>query len=161
MPVQTYNINIQGAQAGDLYGLTYTNSLRESFRTAVECAAGKVVKRGASDREVTLGSAGAGMQFGVVIRQMVVESDFRPNTGAALFPIGSIVPVLLEGTIQLVTIGGATAGGAVYVNDLTGDITNVPTTEFVLADNMKFDSSGAAGDIVRVFISRSLIVLPV
>lgn len=69
MPVQTYSINIPGAQEGTIIGLNYTNAKRESFRAKVAMTAGKVVKHTA-DREVDLGSAGAGQQFGVVIRQL-------------------------------------------------------------------------------------------
>lgn len=156
MPVQSYDINTPDFQVGNVYGLTYTNSVRESFKAKVALAQGQVVKRSA-DREVTLGSAGAGQQFGVVIRQLTNESDFRPNTGAAPYPVGSIVPVLLEGSIYVTTVAAAAAGGDVYVNSTTGAITSAATAGYVKASNMKFDSSGGAGDIVRVMITRAMI----
>lgn len=157
MPVQSYNINTPDFQVGNVYGLTYTNSVRESFRAKVALAQGQVVKRGTTEREVDLGSAGAGQQFGIVIRQLTNESDFRPNTGAAPYPVGSIVPVLLEGSIYVNTVAAAAAGGDVYVNSTTGAITSAATAGYVKASNMKFDSSGGAGDIVRVFVTRAMI----
>ncbi|MGF6139046.1 structural cement protein Gp24 [Pseudomonas laurylsulfatiphila] len=156
MPVQNYSINIAGAQEGTLIGLTYTNSKRESFRAKVALTAGKVVKHSA-DREVDLGSAGAGQQFGVVIRQLVNESDFRPNTGAAPYPIGSIVPVLLEGSINVVTVAACTYDGAVYVNSTTGQFTSAVTAGYVKASNMKFKASAGAGDVVGVDITVAMI----
>ena len=157
MPVQSYNINTPDFQVGNVYGLTYTNSVRESFRAKVALAQGQVVKRGTTEREVDLGSAGAGQQFGIVIRQIKNESDFRPNTGAAPYPVGSIVPVLLEGSIYVTTVAAAAAGGDVYVNSTTGAITSAATAGYVKASNMKFDSAGGAGDIVRVFVTRAMI----
>ena len=157
MPVQSYNINTPDFQVGNVYGLTYSSSVRESFKAKVALAQGQVVQRGTTDREVDLGSAGAGNQFGVVIRQLTNESDFRPNTGAAPYPVGAIVPVLLEGSIYVVTVAAAAAGGDVYVNSTTGAITSGATAGYVKASNMKFDSSGGAGDIVRVFVTRAMI----
>ena len=156
MPAQNYNINTPAAQEGTLIGLTYTNSKRESFRAKVAMTAGKVVKLSA-EREVDLGSAGAGNQFGVVIRQMTVESDFRPNTGAAPYPVGSIVPVLLEGPINVVTVAACTYNGVVYVNSTTGQFTSAPTAGYVKAANMRFKNSGGAGDIVGVDITVAMI----
>jgi len=156
MPVQSYNINIGGAQEGTLIGLTYTNSKRESFRAKVALTAGKIVKH-TGDREVDLGSAGAGQQFGVTIRQLVNESDFRPNTGSAPFPIGSIVPVLLEGGINVVTVAACVFDGAVYVNSTTGQVTSAPTAGYVKASNMKFKASAAAGEVVGVDITVAMI----
>jgi len=157
MPVQTYSINIPGAQEGTLIGLTYTNSKRESFKAKVAgITAGKVVKHSA-DREVDLGSAGAGQQFGVVIRQMTVESDFRPNTGAAPYPIGAIIPVLLEGSINVVTVAACLFDGAVYVNSTTGQFTSAATGGYVKASNMKFKASAGAGEVVGVDITVAMI----
>lgn len=156
MPVQNYSINIPGAQEGTLIGLTYTNSKRESFRAKVAMTAGKGVKRSA-EREVDLGSAGAGQQFGVTIRQLTNESDFRPNTGAAPFPIGSIVPVLLEGPINVVTVAACQYGGDVYVNSTTGQFTSAVTAGYVKASNMKFKASAGAGEVVGVDITVAMI----
>ena len=157
MPVQTYSINIPGAQEGTLIGMTYTNTKRESFRAKVAgITAGKIVKHSA-DREVDLGSAGAGQQFGVVIRQMTTESDFRPNTGAAPYALGAIIPVLLEGPINVVTVAACTFDGAVYVNSTTGTITSAPTDGFVKASNMKFKASAGAGEVVGVDITVAMI----
>ena len=156
MPVQNYSINIPGAQEGTLIGLTYTNSKRESFKAKVALTAGKVVKHSA-DREVDLGSAGAGQQFGVVIRQLTTESDFRPNTGAAPYPIGSIVPVLLEGPINVVTVAACLFDGAVYVNSTTGQFTSAVTAGYVKASNMKFKASAGAGEVVGVDITVAMI----
>jgi hypothetical protein len=157
MPVQTYSINIPGAQEGTIIGMTYTNTKRESFRAKVAgITAGKIVKHSA-DREVDLGSAGAGQQFGVVIRQLTNESDFRPNTGAAPFPLGSIIPVLLEGPINVVTVAACTFDGAVYVNSTTGQVTSGATAGYVKASNMKFKASAGAGEVVGVDITVAMI----
>lgn len=156
MPVQTYSINIPGAQEGTIIGLNYTNAKRESFRAKVAMTAGKVVKHTA-DREVDLGSAGAGQQFGVVIRQLTTESDFRPNTGAAPYPIGAMVPVLLEGPINVVTVAACLFDGAVYVNSTTGQFTSGATAGYVKASNMKFKASAGAGEVVGVDITVAMI----
>lgn len=157
MPVQNYSINIPGAQEGTIIGLNYTNAKRESFRAKVAgITAGKIVKH-TGDREVDLGSAGAGQQFGVVIRQMTTESDFRPNTGAAPYALGAMLPVLLEGPINVVTVASCLFDGAVYVNTTTGQVTSAPTAGYVKASNMKFKASAAAGEVVGVDITVAMI----
>ena len=156
MPVQDYNINIQSAQEGTLYGLALTNSQRFSYRAATALTAGKVVQRTA-ERDVSLGSAGAGNQFGIVMRQTILESDFRPNTGAAPYPVGSIVPVLEEGPLNIVTLAACTYTSDVYVNTTTGQFTSAATTGFVKASNMKFMASGGAGSVVPVMITLAMI----
>lgn len=156
MPVQNYSINTQGAQEGSTFGINQTNSRIESFKAKVSMTAGKVVKLSA-EREVDLGSAAAGNQFGVVVRQLTNESDFRPNTGAAPFPAGSMVPIMLEGPINVVTVAACTYNSPVYVNSTTGQFTSAVTAGYVKAANMRFKASAGAGEVVAIDITIAMI----
>lgn len=158
MPVQQYVINTRDDMEGNLDGLSYTNSIRESFKTATAVGFGVVVSRdtsGGEDRGVSVGQANAGHTFGITIRQLTTESDFRPNTGVANYPAGAIVPVLEDGMIWVKSVAAATVGGAVYVEINTGAITSGATAGYVLSNNMKFESSCGAGGLAKVYISKA------
>lgn len=157
MPVQNYNINTRDDMEGNLDGLSYTNSVRESFKAKVAIGFGVAVDRvpADGDRVVTLGQAVAGHTFGVSIRQLTTESDFRPNTGAASYVAGSIIPVLEEGMIWVKSVAAAAVGGSVYVSSTTGEFTSGATGGYVLSNNMKFESSCGAGGLAKVYISKA------
>lgn len=154
MPVQNYTINTRDNMVGNIDGLGYTYSIRESFKADAQIEFGRVVKRTA-DRQVAPGSADAGHQFGIALRQLVTESDFRPNTGAAFWKAGDVIPVLEDGIVWVESVAAATAGGDVYVNSTTGQITSGATGGYVLANNMKFESSCGAGELCKVYISKA------
>ena len=156
MPVQNYTINTRDDMEGNLDGLSYTNSVRESFKTTTAIGFGVAVDRDTSeDRLVKAGQAAAGHTFGITIRQLTTESDFRPNTGAANYPVGSVVPVLEEGMIWVKSVAAATVGGDVYVSSTTGEFTSGATAGYVLSNNMKFESSCGAGGLAKVYISKA------
>lgn len=158
MPVQAYTINTRDDMEGNLDGLSYTNSVRESFKAATAIGFGVAVDRdtaGGEDRGVKIGQAAAGHTFGVTIRQLTTESDFRPNTGVANYPAGAVVPVLEEGMIWVKSVAAATVGGDVYVSSTTGAFTSGATAGYVLSNNMKFESSCGAGGLAKVYISKA------
>jgi hypothetical protein len=159
MPVQAYNINTRDNIEGNLDGLSYTNSIRESFKAKNVVNYGTAVDRvpADGDRVVQTGQALEGHTFGVAIRQVTTESDFRPNTGASAYPVGAIVPILEDGFIWVVSAGAAAVGDAVYVHSTTGRFTNAVTAGYVKSSNMVFESSCAAGGLAKVFISRAII----
>lgn len=67
-----------------------------------------------------------------------------------------MVPVLLEGPINVVTVAACLFDGAVYVNSTTGQFTSGATAGYVKASNMKFKAAGA-GEVVGVDITVAMI----
>lgn len=154
MPVQQYVINTRDNIVGNIDGLGYTYSIRESFKADATIGFGIGVKR-TGDRNVTAGGPAAdGPLFGVAIRQLVTESDFRPNTGVAFWKAGDVVPILEDGMIWIQSVLAATVGGKVFVNITTGQFTSAAGAGLVEATNMTFQSSCGANELAKVYIAK-------
>ncbi|MFZ4217054.1 structural cement protein Gp24 [Enterobacter ludwigii] len=115
MPVQDFSINTKAGYAGDLYGLTYTNSQRNTYiaKVANAISYGYAVK---SDDGVSadVGSNADGTITGVVIRSLNMEQAKRPGDGSIFFGQGVAMAVLEEGYIQI-DCTGARVGDDLYV----------------------------------------------
>lgn len=154
MPVQQYNINTRDNMVGNIDGLGYTYSIRESFKAFNVIGFGLAVKITA-DRAVSLGGpATNGGVFGVALRQLTTESDFRPNTGAAFWKAGDVVPILEDGMVWVQSVAAATVGGKVYVNTATGQFSGATGAGLVEATNMTFQSSCGANELAKVYIHK-------
>lgn len=155
MPVQSYDINIKGEVAGQLYGLQQSRAQIDSGKVTVAAIGfGIAVKKGAKDREVAAGQAGADLSiYGITIKQQQVESDFRPNTGAALYPVGFIAPILRDGYINVIAQDGSTNQAPVYVDSVTGLFYKAAGANRVKSSNCVWDVTVTVGAVGRVILT--------
>lgn len=115
MPKQDFNINTKSAYAGELYGITITNSQRNSYlaNSDGKIQYGYAVKR-VSDRKADVGVDSNGMIAGIVLRSLNNEQATRPGDGTVYFRKNDAMAVCEEGYV-VVECTGAVAGGKVYV----------------------------------------------
>jgi hypothetical protein len=158
MPVQTYDINIKGEVAGQLYGMQQSRAQIDSGKITVAAVGfGVAVKKGAGDREVAAGQAGANLAiYGITLKQQTLESDFRPNTGAVLYPVGFIAPILRDGYVNVIAQDAVANGGAVYVNSTTGLFFGAAAAGRVKASNCVWDVTVGAGAVGRVILTLAV-----
>ncbi|SFV11430.1 hypothetical protein SAMN02799631_05270 [Methylobacterium sp. 174MFSha1.1] len=87
---------------------------------------------------------------GAVFRGIVLaDRNARPNpSGADLFARGETVPVMVRGTVWVVTATAASAGSPAYVT-AAGAVTAAASGNTAITSAL-FDSSAAAGGLVRL-----------
>ena len=157
MSVQTnYTVYIRKEIVGNLYGLTYTNSDRESAKAAGLVNWGQGVKRGTTERSCIQGGVVEGTLYGIAIRSINREENTRPGDGTISYKQNEEVAVLREGTIAVVAKSAVTKGGKVYVDDATGEFYGAAGTGRTLALNAKFERANGAGEVTLVNITRAL-----
>jgi len=162
MPVQTsYSLYTRDAVVGALYGITLTNSVRHSGvnigSAAISFGLGvKNVAGLGNDRQVELGS-GAFVD-GISMRQIDKQMNVVPGTGAIAYQKNEVVGILKDGYINVLLQAGAAAvkGAAAFVHATNGTFAADATGTHVSTTNVTFESTGVAGDIVVVNITRSL-----
>lgn len=159
MPVQSYEINIKGEVAGQLYGMQQSRAQIDSGKITVAAAAfGVAVKKvNTGEKDVAVGQAGANLAiYGITLKQQQVESDFRPNTGAALYPVGFIAPILRDGYVNVIAQDAVTNQGAVYVSSTTGLFYGATGAGRVKASNCVWDVTVGAGAVGRVILTLAV-----
>ena len=157
MSVQTnYTVNIRKEVVGNLYGLTYTNSDRESAKAAGLVMWGQGVKRGSTERSCVQGGVVDGKLYGIAIRSINREENTRPGDGTISYKQGEEVAVLREGTIAVVAKSAVDKDGMVYVDNVTGEFYGTAGADRTLALNAKFERLNGAGEITLVNITRAL-----
>lgn len=158
MPKQDYNINTKSAYAGELYGLTVTNSQRNTYLANSD---GKIqygyAVKSVGNRRADVGVDANGMIAGIVLRSLNNEQAKRPGDGTVYFRANDAMSVVEEGYV-VVECTGATAGGKVYVAaDGTISASATGNTE---ATNAKFylasDESGMAVIWVENYMGKSV-----
>ena len=156
MPVQQYNINTRDEIAGVLYGMQQTRAYIDSAKVTAPLGYGVGVKR-VNEREVAPGFiTGDYRLFGISLRQNTTESDFRPNTGASKYAVGSIAPICRDGVVNVIAKEATTVGDNVYVDTATGEFYSVAGAGKELATNLVWDSTVAAGAVGRVVITSAM-----
>ena len=157
MSVQTdYNIYIRKEIVGNLYGLTYTNTDRESAKCEGLVEWGQGVKVGSGDRKVVQGGVVSGVLYGIAIRSINREENTRPGDGTITYKLGEEAAVLREGTIAVMAKSAVTRGSKVYVDDATGEFYGAAGAGRTLALNCKFERANGIGEITLVNITRAL-----
>lgn len=157
MSVQTnYTVYIRKEIVGNLYGLTYTNTDRESAKAAGLVMWGQGVKRGTTERSCAQGGVVEGTLYGIAIRSINREENTRPGDGTVSYKQNEEVAVLREGTIAVMAKSAVTKGGKVYVDDATGEFYGAAGTGRTLALNAKFERTNGIGEITLVNITRAL-----
>ena len=156
MSVQTnYTVYIRKELVGNLYGLTYTNSDRESAMAAGLVNWGQGVKRGTGERKCIQGGVVGGMLYGIAIRSINREENTRPGDGTISYKQGEEVAVLREGTIAVMAKSAVTRDGQVYVDDATGEFYGTAGAGRTLALNAKFERANSVGEVTLVNITRA------
>ena len=157
MSVQTdYNIYIRKEIVGNLYGLTYTNTDRESAVCEGLVAWGQGIKAGTGNRKIVQGGVVSGVLYGIAIRSINREENTRPGDGTVTYKLGEEAAVLREGTIAVMAKSAVTRGGKVYVDDATGQFYGTAGAGRTLALNCKFERANGIGEVTLVNISRAL-----
>ena len=156
MPVQQYTINTRDEIAGVLYGMQQTRAYIDSAKVTAPLEYGVGVKR-VNEREVAPGfNIGDYRTFGISLRQNTTESDFRPNTGASKYAVGSIAPICRDGVVNVIAKEATNVGDRVYVDTATGEFYAVAGAGKELATNVVWDSAVAAGAVGRVVITTAM-----
>ena len=156
MPVQQYNINTRDEIAGVLYGMQQTRAYIDSAKVTAPLEYGVGVKR-VNEREVAPGfTIGDYRIFGISLRQNTTESDFRPNTGASKYAVGSIAPICRDGVVNVIAKEATNLGDNVFVDTATGEFYSVAGAGKELATNLVWDSAVAAGAVGRVVITSAM-----
>ena len=158
MPVQQYTINTRDEIAGVLYGMQQTRAYIDSAKVTAPLEYGVGVKR-VNEREVAPGfitGNGDFKLFGISLRQNTTESDFRPNTGASKYAVGSIAPICRDGVVNVIAKEATTVGDRVYIDTATGEFYAVAGAGKELATNVVWDSAVAAGAVGRVVITTAM-----
>jgi hypothetical protein len=158
MPKQDFNINTKSAYAGELYGITITNSQRNTYlaNTDGKIQYGYAVKS-VGGRRADVGVDSNGLIAGIVLRSLNNEQAKRPGDGTVYFRANDAMSVVEEGYV-VVDCANATAGGKVYVatdGSLSADATG--TTE---ATNARFyidsDEFGMAVIWVENYLGKTV-----
>lgn len=161
MPIQQFTINTRDNMVGNLYGISYTSSIRHTYSNkndtddAAPIPFGVAVKQGSEDRWCELGGGSAAVILGLSVRQINREPDDRPSSGNISFRNNEELTVLRDGFMTVKVVGGTAAvGGRVYVNATTGAI-SADATGNVLTTNMRWGSSGEVNTNAVVEISSA------
>jgi len=158
MPEQNFTMNTKAGYAGDLYGLTFTNSQRNTYIASV----GGTIEWGCAikstdNRTATAGINADGTINGVVIRALNVEQATRPGDGSVFYYEGTALAVLEEGYIQ-VDMSGAAVGGKVYVTS-DGKFTTSSTDGTECTNASVFRAADSDG-LTVLWIENHLAVKP-
>ena len=159
MPVQNYTINTRDEVAGVLYGMQQTRALLQSAKVVTAPLDFGVGVKQVNDREVTAGfETGVGdfRLFGISLRQLTTESDFRPNTGAAFYPVGAIAPIVRDGVVNVISQEACNLGDRVYVDQTTGKFYSTAGAGRELTTNCIWDVTAAAGAVARLVITTAM-----
>lgn len=152
MPIsQPYNINIDKAYEGMVYGLRTAMSIRTveatdllaKFGGAVEAKADTVRGIQAPAAAVVADSA----CYGILVRQINHEAATRPSNGDMAVRVGDVLGMLVEGEIMVKLKSAVARDAAVGFDKDTG------TWESGTAySNVVALQAGAAGDVIPVRI---------
>lgn len=155
MPVQKYTINTRDEVAGQLYGMQQSRAQIESKKVA-----GAPLDVGIAVKQAVFGEVQAGVVdqasktiYGISLKQQGIESDFRPNTGAALYPLGHIAPILRDGYVNVIAVDAVTFGTAPYVDTTTGKFYGAAGAGRIKATNCMWDVTVGAGAVGRVVLT--------
>jgi hypothetical protein len=177
MPKQNFTINTRNDMVGNLYGISYTNSVRHSFlnaaddmETVVGIPFGCAVQASDEDRWAVLGHDGTGNLKGIAIRQHAHEAKDRPSTtGAVEIPAGASMAVLLEGFMTVeVDVIPVIGIDRVWVDNDTGEFATSDGGNHTQLRNAKWHYANVADGIwdradvltAVVEVSSSPIYLP-
>ena len=170
MPMQDYTVNTRDFVVGQLYGISMTNSVRQSYSNLDENGAGSdigfalAVQRVAGHDRRAIAGVGEGADgdtvhiFGLTMRQINTEQDTYPGTGEVSYHAGDVMGVLHDGmlTVEVAGSAAAVADAPCFVNRTTGEIAAEAGAGYVQAANMSFQSSGEAGSIVVATITQAV-----
>jgi hypothetical protein len=164
MPVQNFTINTRDSIVGNLYGISYTNSVRHTYSNkkaaaglAPDIAFGLAVAQSDEDRWCVLGTnvatATPAVILGLSVRQINREPDARPSAGNISFHDNEELTVLRDGFMTVLAKEAVAVGGRVWVDNVTGEFYGaVDGTNRTLALNMRWASSvsGSANAVVEI-----------
>lgn len=168
MPVQQFTINTRDSMVGNLYGISYTNSVRHTYSNknatadSADIAFGLVVTQGSEDRWCQLGTGATTADpivlLGLSIRQINREPDARPSAGNISYHENEELTVLRDGFMTVYAEEAVSIGGRVYVDNVTGKMyATASTTTRALATNMRWGSSVTApGNAVAEITSATM-----
>jgi hypothetical protein len=142
-PVQTlYPARPAAAYEGMAADQDPATVISRTVETTDGIAFGRAAFQGARDD----GIAASGAIFrGIVL----ADRNARPNAGGSdLFAKGETAPVMVRGTVWVVTASAASVGTPAYVTP-AGAITATASGNTLIAGAV-FDTSGAAGGLVRL-----------
>lgn len=167
MPNQTYNINTRDAVVGQTPDLSGSSKVVHSWQLEENVDANDVLNYGepllrSGERACTNFAGVTANQAveGFALRQVQRENNNRPTLGNALYDneagykVNDTVAVLRIGAINVKAAEAVTYGGAVFYDPVgrTFQATATTPTAYELT-NCKYDSSGAADEIVAVRIT--------
>jgi hypothetical protein len=153
MPKQDFNINTRDSLVGNLYGISYTNSVRHTYSNkmaapglAADIAFGLSVAQSDEDRWCVLGTGATTADpivvLGVSIRQINREPDSRPSAGNISYHDNEELAVLRDGFITVMAEEAVAVGARVYVDNATGTFWGAADgVNRALSTNMRWASS--------------------
>ena len=157
MPKQSFTINTRDSLVGNLYGISYTNSVRHTYlnknnaSNSADIPFGVAVCQGSEDRWAQLGTGATTADpitvLGLAIRQINREPDSRPSKGEVSYHDNEELAVLRDGFMTVkVGTGNAVVNGRVYVDNAKGTFHSAAKAdERAIALNLRWGSSGSAG----------------
>jgi len=150
MPVQDYKINTRDSKVGQEYGLGHASFILTGIAEGAGVEVGRAVNRGTGDHQVVLGGPEV---YGIVVLQQKEEADLRPsNDGQTSYSAGDLCAIMVEGFVNVEVKGAVTAGGNVFVDDVTGEFYGSAGAGLTQAASLVFEKAGVTGDIVPVRI---------
>lgn len=165
--MQDYNINTPDQVVGELYGISLTNSVRQSYINldgagqGLPVAFGRTVRAVAGhDRRAINGQAGStGTKHavkGITMRQINQMQQMIPGDGTIWYQAGDAMAVLEAGMISVnLETDTAVAGAFAFVDLADGTFHGAAGAGRIEATNVVFKTSGSAGDIVVVTITQA------
>lgn len=160
MPLQEYTVNTRDAIEGQLYGLQQSSAsiMSGTADNAISFARG--VSQGAKDRSVLLGQptltdADKVRLLGVSLRQVNREQEVRAGDGTITFAIGTEIPVLRRGQVNVKIKDSCAVGGAVHMDKVTGMFYGAAGAGLVQVVNAQYRSTGSVDSIVVLEITES------
>ncbi|MBI0275418.1 hypothetical protein I6H07_06160 [Hafnia alvei] len=156
MPVQNFSINTKSGYAGDLYGITHTNSQRNTYIADDNSVSYGVAVNETSSRRCKAGINTNGILTGVAIRTLNNEAATRPSDGSVFFRSGDAIAVMEEGYIQVMVDTAVTKDGDVYIDPTDGSFHTTAGTSNVLAVNAIYYLDAPAGDVAVVWVEKQI-----
>ena len=107
---------------------------------------GRAVKQGTADTEIEAATAAADVYRGITVRDQSVD----PSSANAT-PVGESALVMTKGVVWVTAFDGVVAGAPVYMRVAGGSARFTDTaTDNLAIPGAVFDSSGGAGDLVKI-----------
>jgi len=182
MPLQDYKLYTRDEVVGALYGISLTNSVRQSYANVLangnpgaEVGFGLAVKRTDNAAAGQTRTAALGVNAtpdaegdnavaieGLTMRQINKQMTTVPGTGAIAYAPSEVMGVLIDGYIHVEVLAGDTGAtnavlnAPVFVHAANGTIHSSPIAgATVQATNLVFDRNNDNGDIGLVRISQA------